>query len=640
MAKHIKNRLTLLFCLVVISQLNAKDKRIANGDTAMIGRLYNSYYSKLEFKLRDSKLIAVYECAKEVYYPDKSQLSYNTQVFNYSDYYYKVIKRQASVKYPKGNSYKTKKVKKYYASVVAESHVFYEDVIQESWYYPNLKEGCITNLNVVSELSDPVLTPNFYFNLELMTKAICYKVVIPDGVKVKTVLYGDSTGIEHTVMKTKTGTIHTYSCTNRSAIVHEENSSHYRYYTPHLIVIPESYEQNGGIQNLAGNLPNLFKMYNSNLKEMPKSDNTIINKLTDSLTKQISDTAEIIHTIFNWVQKNIQYIAFEEGRGGFVPRPADKVLHNKYGDCKDKTNLLVTMLGSAGINAFYTWVGSRNKPYKYTDLPSPHADDHLIATVKYKNEWLFLDATAPNIEYKYPSSFIQGKQAFIRLNDSMFTIEEVPIIKPHSSLKTDSIRITIKDNVVKGSGKQNVSGYFKEKYLNALHYSSKNDIELIKEELKIGNNKLVLSNFQRSKFTSSELQFSYDLVLPNYLQEFEGDQYLNLNLIKDYENNFIDIKERKLDFSEDFRFTLVQYIELDVMDTKLISQVPNDYSYSNEDFSFSIKYKTEKNKLILDKTISINHLTLDQKKFDDWNEMVGKLSKAYSEVIVIKNNKK
>lgn len=640
MARRITNKLTLLFCLVALSQLNAKNRSIAYSDSVKPGREYNSYYSKLDFKIRDGKLIGVYECSKEIYYSDKSQLSYNSQVFSYSDYYYKILKRQAFVKYPKGKAYKAKKVKKFYASVVADSHVFYEDVIQESWYYPNLTEGAITSLNVVSEISDPVLTPSFYFNLELTARAICYKVVIPDGVKVKTVFCGDSTGIEHTIVKTKSETVHTYSCINRNAIIHEENSNHYRYYTPHLIIIPESYEDNGTTRNLAGNLPNLFKMYNSNLMEMPQSDNTIINKLTDSLIREVKDTAEIIHTIFSWVQKNIQYIAFEEGRGGFVPRPADKVLHNKYGDCKDKTNLLVTMLESAGINAFYTWVGSRNKPYKYTDLPSPHADDHLIATVKYRNEWLFLDATAPNIEYRYPTSFIQGKQALIRLNDTAFTIEIVPEVKPELSVKSDSIRITIKDNIVRGSGKQSVTGYFKEKYLNILHYSSKNDIGIVKDELKIGNNKLLLSGFQISKSGLSELNFIYDLVLPNYMHDFNSDQYLNLNLIKDYENNFINSNERKLDFSEDFKFTLMQYVELDLTGEKSLAQLPKDYSYYDEDFSFSIKYKMEENKLILDKIISINHLTLGPQKFDKWNEMINKLSKAYSEVIVIKNSNK
>ena len=39
--------------------------------------------------------------------------------------------------------------------------------------------------------------------------------------------------------------------------------------------------------------------------------------------------------------------------------PAADVYKNKYGDCKDKANLLVSMLGHVGLRAYPVLVGTR-----------------------------------------------------------------------------------------------------------------------------------------------------------------------------------------------------------------------------------------------------------------------------------------
>jgi transglutaminase-like putative cysteine protease len=57
-----------------------------------------------------------------------------------------------------------------------------------------------------------------------------------------------------------------------------------------------------------------------------------------------------IRRAFEFVS-SLRYIAIEFGISGIRPRTPEEVLRNRYGDCKDKANLLVALLAEMGIEA-------------------------------------------------------------------------------------------------------------------------------------------------------------------------------------------------------------------------------------------------------------------------------------------------
>ena len=247
-----------------------------------------------------------------------------------------------------------------------------------------------------------------------------------------------------------------------------------------------------------------------------------------------------------------------------------------------------------------------------------------------------MDATAQDIEFGLPSSFIQGKEAFIRLSDTTYTIQKVPVILASRSVKADSLLIQINKETIEGKGTRVVSGYVKETYHSLINNAKKGTDEII-GRYDIGNNKVSINNFKLSAPDDRDITIRYDFTLPNYLQKFNNEIYLNLNLLRDYERDFIELEKRKLDIEEDYQYTLSQHVQLAIPADKDIVSVPKDISYEGQDFSFTILYKKEGQRLLLDKTITINHLVLKKEKFADWNAMIDKLSKAYSEVVIIKD---
>ena len=74
-----------------------------------------------------------------------------------------------------------------------------------------------------------------------------------------------------------------------------------------------------------------------------------IAKLARDLTLGAADERDKVRRLYNWVSRNIRYVAVYAGAGGWVPHSAASVLENLYGDCKDHVTLLEALLDAVGI---------------------------------------------------------------------------------------------------------------------------------------------------------------------------------------------------------------------------------------------------------------------------------------------------
>ncbi|HEV2698093.1 MAG TPA: DUF3857 and transglutaminase domain-containing protein, partial [Terriglobales bacterium] len=80
-----------------------------------------------------------------------------------------------------------------------------------------------------------------------------------------------------------------------------------------------------------------------------------------------------IQALYDYVATNFHYISLSFGVGRFQPHAAGDVLHNEYGDCKDKHTLLASLLKAAGYDASSVLANSGRKIDP--DIPSPSQFD-------------------------------------------------------------------------------------------------------------------------------------------------------------------------------------------------------------------------------------------------------------------------
>jgi transglutaminase-like putative cysteine protease/Flp pilus assembly protein TadD len=105
---------------------------------------------------------------------------------------------------------------------------------------------------------------------------------------------------------------------------------------------------------------------------------------------------ETIRKLVAALHANVRYTGIEFGESSWIPQFPAETLKRKYGDCKDKANLLVALLRAAGIPANLALLDSGPGQDVNPELPGMGNFDHAIVYVpaSEKAPELWIDATA------------------------------------------------------------------------------------------------------------------------------------------------------------------------------------------------------------------------------------------------------
>ena len=172
-----------------------------------------------------------------------------------------------------------------------------------------------------------------------------------------------------------------------------------------------------------------------------------ITTQTQTLIAGAPDFYSKLSRITDFIQKNIRYFIVERGIGGWRANTAADIYRNKYGDCKDKTTLLISMLQVAGIHAFYVPVDARrglvdpefpsllgNHMITAIEVPAEIQDPRLQAIVKAKDgkRYLIFDPTDERTPVGNLPSYEQGSYGTLAAGTSSQVIA-LPILPPDAN---------------------------------------------------------------------------------------------------------------------------------------------------------------------------------------------------------------
>ena len=102
---------------------------------------------------------------------------------------------------------------------------------------------------------------------------------------------------------------------------------------------------------------------------------------------------EAVVKALEYVQNNIRYLSVSLDENSHRPYPPEQVLARRYGDCKDKSLLLVTMLRQLGIDAAPVLVSVAYHKGLDQMLPSPMLFDHVMVRTVVAGKTYYLDPT-------------------------------------------------------------------------------------------------------------------------------------------------------------------------------------------------------------------------------------------------------
>jgi hypothetical protein len=88
---------------------------------------------------------------------------------------------------------------------------------------------------------------------------------------------------------------------------------------------------------------------------------------------------ERIRNLARFAQQDIRYAAIEIGIGGYRPHLASEVFAHRYGDCKDKANLLEAMLAQIGVASYHMPIHDERGVFTEKTPPNPGFNHVIIA---------------------------------------------------------------------------------------------------------------------------------------------------------------------------------------------------------------------------------------------------------------------
>ena len=117
-----------------------------------------------------------------------------------------------------------------------------------------------------------------------------------------------------------------------------------------------------------------------------------VQALAEQITRGIDGRREQAAALYEWVARNIRYVAVYLGNGGLEPNAAEGIADSQYGDCKDHTVILEALLAAKGIASTPVLIGADGGP----TLPSIPVLGRFNHAITYIPEFdLYVDSTNP-----------------------------------------------------------------------------------------------------------------------------------------------------------------------------------------------------------------------------------------------------
>jgi len=198
--------------------------------------------------------------------------------------------------------------------------------------------------------------------------------------------------------------------------------------------------------------------YNKKLKKQLKVTDKIKEKALE-LTKDKKSEIEKIKAIHRYVQSLNYYSGHLSYGHAIKPMAAEAVLERGYGDCKDKSTLMISLLESLDIKAKPVLVATADDGLVDTDVPSLRYFNHMIVRVITSDKKAYYaDPTADYTPFGVIPWQDHGVDALIINRNGSSKIKRIPLSSWEDNNITYSATVDI---VSEDSAKVNVTLKFK-----------------------------------------------------------------------------------------------------------------------------------------------------------------------------------
>lgn len=257
-----------------------------------------------------------------------------------------------------------------------QSDHLYDGILSAIAFVNDVRPGDVLDYSWSVEGANPLLGGRFAdtFDLaaEVPTKLIRHRLIFARPLHYRSTIAGIDPVIGNGV--------YTWTRTNVPAVVVEDN-------------LPDWFDPYDHIQVSEFASWHEVALWSDSLFQLNAPSRAAVTKLAASIRATHPQQRDQIVAAIRFVQDQIRYLGIEMGRNSHQPHQPAEVLEQRWGDCKDKSFLLASLLRELGVEAYPALVNTKLRHNMDRELPTPFEFDHVITQVRYANHTYWIDPT-------------------------------------------------------------------------------------------------------------------------------------------------------------------------------------------------------------------------------------------------------
>lgn len=541
----------------------------------------------------------------------------------YPEYYNRFIQLKAFKKAVKvGEKYITSARSGVDRSVTSDGIFFDDSRVQ---YYPIRfsEKGAMARITVKKEFSDGKYLTRLFFKMSYPVKEQVFEFKVPDWLSVDfKEMNFEGYKIEKQQNKKGNYTSYIFIMKDITGYKNEFKSIGRAYVEPHIIVQIKSFESKSEVFKGFDKIDDIYG-WNNKLYQMAGNEKEKLQPLLTKITQGKTNDLDKIKAIYYWVQDNIRYIAYEDGYSGYIPASVQEVASKKYGDCKGMANLLTELLKLAGYQAHFTWIGTRQLPYKQS-MPALCVNNHAITVLNFQGREYFLDATEKYVAFGENAFRIQGKEALIAKGDK-YDVKEVPLTTGKEHKVSTRADLALSNETLSGKVKVVLTGNERTDFHQAYQSLPLNlQEEFLNNYLEFGNSNVQAANIKTSDLKDRELPVTIegDVDLTNYVNSISGDKYISIDFFPKTLERYMPDEKRVNGYDFDYVLSYDDDISLTVPADKIFVDVPGKLDMNYNGYEFKGEYTVSGNKITLKKSLTIKNSVIKVTDFENWKKFL------------------
>lgn len=163
---------------------------------------------------------------------------------------------------------------------------------------------------------------------------------------------------------------------------------------------------------------------------LPLDKTTLPQQLNDQINKWYKDSyenkARFLIKALRFVQNDIRYLGIEIGEYTHRPHLPQQTYTNRYGDCKDKSLLLASILKQKGIPAYLVLVNSQYRKHIGSEIAKAISFDHVIVKATVDGKDYYVDPTLSNQAGSLQDNYTPDYGLGLVLDGTSSVLTEIP----------------------------------------------------------------------------------------------------------------------------------------------------------------------------------------------------------------------